>query len=1233
MARNLVNNFRYGETSQLLAGRIDSEVYAQGASHVENMVCLKQGGMKRRPPLKFLFDLTPYGIKWIKEFTLDAEHSFILLFSNGALYIGEWSKVGSTEGFSLRKSYYYDENESRYVEGVFSLRYADAIDEKLESVSDNIVVNDYSPEKINEITDSEFKELSFAQYYESVYIAHTNHPMLRVDYDKENDTFSLVKPRIIVNQDIDYKLTEEELEKGYKVSHDLGWDSFYDTELNIPPGKDGKYNYPSRVKIIGEQMFLLGTQRHPDYIWKSRSFGSSQIIDANDNHSIQDFVQFQLVETDEQTLKDTADFPKTEQKDENGLPVYKYDDYLNPRFRFPKGIKAEYGSLSSDSTTVEGLVVNGMFVAIKTSTIVDGFPVYIDMNGNRLYNRVLYWTRKNEDGSKTEISYVAGLYQDYNFDNCFMKAVVLDSGKPVTDLDSDSNEDANLDGVQIFESYDIPLYSKYDYVTTEEEQLEHTIVSVWTNSSFADYVYNGITIQCEYVRNTEQHMDAPYQDFWRFIIVRDIDSSSLAFQKDNTTYSVKGWNAERTTKNVSTVPESTNEVVHPSVGDTYTKVETVVDNSILTFEKITYIATGSWVKVGSIDQFLNIGSDPQPLYESLSQISNPSEGMNVWIKAGRGGVLNSVVYFDNYTYRITWTEKSRETIEGTTDYRNASQSKPYPAVNNSEYYIFKLASKDSEEKITATVVVYTYANNKAVTSVLDDSDLPNFPDVNYYEYKGGSMVIDNITTSATSENPVVFTRESNKIKFTYGGVDKITFTKTMMEKADGTFAPIWSADATSFNFLLTNGVFDTLIPQHKENSLVVTGYTVEKTGKVFVEGDAYEDVDLSATSQMTLYNKSLVKTATSSCGMEFQTASGRSDGVKWIECAGGKIIIGTNNSEWTLDYDVNPLGGMSNWYSGYGSDSGFVTTINTDTVFLQRNNILRLFYADRYGLHVIDVSSSAQGITDGNIISMIPKHVPNPHIFLLKDDGTMVSLCIDRDLGMQGWGRMSFGDIKVKSICIGENSVTETLIALVTKIIHGVTHTYICEFDEDFSSDEAKVYKDFGTSMSVTNDLAVDANKVYYVNSSGSYREAVDSDFDITYQDNYKIRSFKSGVTYYEVLVENFKENYTSTVTTNAYEGQLNDGSFTIGMYKSVNRIIIRALDTGRVSVFTSDKTKNRTLYNVSPNKNGLGDFTININGGSAKDTMVTIESVDGDPMTLLALAYDIQVDGDGNKH
>ena len=74
MARNLVNNFRYGETSQLLAGRIDSEVYAQGASHVENMVCLKQGGMKRRPPLKFLFDLTPYGIKWIKEFTLDTEH-------------------------------------------------------------------------------------------------------------------------------------------------------------------------------------------------------------------------------------------------------------------------------------------------------------------------------------------------------------------------------------------------------------------------------------------------------------------------------------------------------------------------------------------------------------------------------------------------------------------------------------------------------------------------------------------------------------------------------------------------------------------------------------------------------------------------------------------------------------------------------------------------------------------------------------------------------------------------------------------------------------------------------------------------------------------------------------------------------------------------------------------------------------------------------------------------------
>jgi hypothetical protein len=50
----LVNSFIGGETSPLLAGRVDSQAYAMGAKRMENMIPMITGGTRKRPGMRLV---------------------------------------------------------------------------------------------------------------------------------------------------------------------------------------------------------------------------------------------------------------------------------------------------------------------------------------------------------------------------------------------------------------------------------------------------------------------------------------------------------------------------------------------------------------------------------------------------------------------------------------------------------------------------------------------------------------------------------------------------------------------------------------------------------------------------------------------------------------------------------------------------------------------------------------------------------------------------------------------------------------------------------------------------------------------------------------------------------------------------------------------------------------------------------------------------------------------------
>lgn len=94
MRANLIKtNFTAGEISPRLMGRVDIARYANGAKHIENAVCVVQGGVIRRPGTRFAAPakdgnnrarLIPYVFNREQAYVLEVGNGYMRFFQNGA---------------------------------------------------------------------------------------------------------------------------------------------------------------------------------------------------------------------------------------------------------------------------------------------------------------------------------------------------------------------------------------------------------------------------------------------------------------------------------------------------------------------------------------------------------------------------------------------------------------------------------------------------------------------------------------------------------------------------------------------------------------------------------------------------------------------------------------------------------------------------------------------------------------------------------------------------------------------------------------------------------------------------------------------------------------------------------------------------------------------------------------------------------------------------------------------
>jgi hypothetical protein len=91
--RQIINAFNAGELSPLMDGRTDLAKYHNGAKTVENLICIKQGGVKRRPGTHFVAEvkdstketrLIPFIFSTGQGYILEFGETYIRFYKNGA---------------------------------------------------------------------------------------------------------------------------------------------------------------------------------------------------------------------------------------------------------------------------------------------------------------------------------------------------------------------------------------------------------------------------------------------------------------------------------------------------------------------------------------------------------------------------------------------------------------------------------------------------------------------------------------------------------------------------------------------------------------------------------------------------------------------------------------------------------------------------------------------------------------------------------------------------------------------------------------------------------------------------------------------------------------------------------------------------------------------------------------------------------------------------------------------
>lgn len=324
-----------------------------------------------------------------------------------------------------------------------------------------------------------------------------------------------------------------------------------------------------------------------------------------------------------------------------------------------------------------------------------------------------------------------------------------------------------------------------------------------------------------------------------------------------------------------------------------------------------------------------------------------------------------------------------------------------------------------------------------------------------------------------------------------------------------------------------------------------------------------EVYDLSDSSKLIEVINEEEEVITARCAMELELASGRNDKISWIAPL-NNIIVGTEASEWELPSNIDPTRQAASMQSAYGSAYIQPVVLNNGLFYIQNGMRLREFTMTQEGGVSVDHSFTADHMLDG-VKQIATMRTPDPMVLLLMNDGTLAIFVYDRMYGIQAWARWET-DGDIISIAVKETpKQQDKLVAIVKR--GEVFYLEYFDFEESANFIDRYEAVEDGVPPSINSNL-----------------------------------------------------EYESKMVGNRLDF-IGEGGVSIGRSKKVKDVWIRCIGSGKVKTGVDDK-----YIETSTSELGDSDYCILTSGGSRKELNIIVKAVEADPLTVLAITYNVEV-------
>ncbi len=374
------------------------------------------------------------------------------------------------------------------------------------------------------------------------------------------------------------------------------------------------------------------------------------------------------------------------------------------------------------------------------------------------------------------------------------------------------------------------------------------------------------------------------------------------------------------------------------------------------------------------------------------------------------------------------------------------------------------------------------------------------------------------------------------------------------------------------------------------------------------------------------------------------------DAIYWISAGEDRLVIGTSGGEWVPRSTGDALTALDitvRRQTKHGSAKIQPVRVGSVVLFAQRaKRKIREFGQSQQSVNdtytAPDMTRLANHITRGGVVEMDYAEEPESIVWVVRNDGQLLSMTYRRDEEVVGWGRHILGGVfgsgnsVVESVTVipgtnGSGQVQDStsrdeVWLIVKRTINGATKRYVEFFEQSFETGDAQEDAYFVDSM-VTYDSTSATTLSGYDHLEGQ---------TVKIWANGAIHPSKT-VSGGQIVLDSAKTvvqaglGYTHTLKTIKVKAG-NPAGTPIGKKKRIYGVTFVLLNSHTIKYGPdADSLTERDFRQTSDAMDAgaplfTGEKLVEFEGGWTEDARLVIQSSDPAPFTLLALAPEIVI-------